>query len=88
MSEKDIEAYLVRKVKLIGGEAYKFSSPSRRGVPDRVVILPSGAVLWVELKAEGRRPTLLQSKEHERLRTLGQRVVVVDSKDGVDALLK
>lgn len=88
MSEKDIESYLVRKVKLLGGEAYKFSSPSRRGVPDRVVVLPSGTVLWVELKAGGKQPTLLQSKEHARLQALGQRVVVVDSKEGVDALLQ
>ena len=88
MSEKDIETYLVRRVKSIGGEAYKFTSPARRGVPDRVVVLPSGAVIWVELKAPGRLPTILQAKEHARLSTLGQRVVVVDSKEGVDAIIK
>ena len=88
MSEKDIETYLVRRVKSIGGEAYKFTSPARRGVPDRVVVLPSGAVIWVELKAPGKLLTILQAKEHARLRTLGQRVVVVDSKEGVDAIIK
>lgn len=88
MSEKDIETYLVRRVKSIGGEAYKFTSPARRGVPDRVVVLPSGSVIWVELKAPGKLPTILQAKEHARLSTLGQRVVVVDSKEGVDAIIK
>ena len=33
MLEKDIESYLVKIVRANGGEAYKFSSPARRGVP-------------------------------------------------------
>ena len=37
--EKDIEAYLVRKIKERGGVAYKFTSPAHRGVADRVVCL-------------------------------------------------
>jgi hypothetical protein len=39
--EKHIEAYLVRKVKDLGGVAYKFVSPANRGVSDRVVALGS-----------------------------------------------
>lgn len=39
MLEKDIEAHLTKKVKVAGGVAYKFTSPQRRSVPDRLVLL-------------------------------------------------
>lgn len=88
MLEREIEAYLVRKVKAKGGIAYKFTSPQRRSVPDRLVVLPTGRMFFVELKAPGKVPTRLQVHEHEVLRGLGQLVFVVDSKEGVDALLR
>ena len=37
MIEKDIEKYLVRQVKQMGGLALKFVSPSMAGVPDYVI---------------------------------------------------
>ena len=43
--------------------------------------------IWVELKAPGQKARPSQVREHERMRTMGQRVVVVDSIEGVDALL-
>lgn len=86
MLEKDIESYLVKRVRANGGEAYKFSSPARRGVPDRIVILPTGRVVFVELKAPGKTATKLQEKEHARLSNLGQEVLVIDSKEACDAL--
>lgn len=87
MTERDVESYLVRQVRLAGGHAYKFASPARRGVPDRIVCLPGGGLVFVELKASGKLPTALQELEHGRLRALGQRVVVCDSKEAVNALL-
>lgn len=39
--EKDVEERLRRKVRSeLGGIAYKFTSPARRSVPDRLVCLP------------------------------------------------
>lgn len=38
MLEKHIEAHLVKRVKEHGGIAYKFTSPQRRSVPDRLVL--------------------------------------------------
>lgn len=55
MKESEIEARLVRGVKALGGVAYKFVSPGNVGVPDRLVVLPGGRVIFVELKAEGGR---------------------------------
>lgn len=42
---------------------------------------------WIELKAPGVKPETHQLREHERMRAMGQRVVVIDSIDGVDELL-
>lgn len=86
MLEKHIEAHLVVRVKALGGIAYKFTSPQRRSVPDRLVCMPGGDMCFVELKAPGKKPTPLQEREHEKLRALGFVVHVIDSKEGVDAL--
>lgn len=50
--------------------------------------------IWVELKRPGKLATFpadaherAQQREHERMRAMGQRVVVIDSLAGVDELL-
>lgn len=43
--------------------------------------------VWVELKAPGVKAEAYQLREHDRMRKLGQRVVVIDSLEGVDELL-
>lgn len=88
MTEKNIEQYLVRKVRETGGKAYKFVSPGNAGVPDRLVIFPSGKVIFVELKAPGKAPTNLQKAKHRELEKLKQRVFVIDSKEKVDTVLQ
>lgn len=86
MTEKEIEKYLVGCIKEIGGRAYKWVSPGNDGVPDRIVVMPEGKVVFVELKKPGGKPTLLQSSQHRRLRELGCDVRVIDSYIGVEAL--
>ena len=77
--ESTIEKALVKRVRQLGGWAYKFVSPNRRAVPDRLVLWPGGRAEFIELKAPGKKPTPAQLREHERLRALGFRVTVVDS---------
>ena len=84
--EKDIEAYLVRKVKERGGVAYKFTSPAHRGVADRVVCLP-GQTWFVEVKAPGGRLTALQTLFGREMERLGQNYTVLWSKEDVDEWL-
>ena len=84
MRENTIEAYLRDQVKIIGGKAYKFISPGNNGVPDRLVCLPGGRSVFLELKAPGKKPTALQLNQQEKLRALGFRVWVIDSKANVD----
>jgi hypothetical protein len=47
----------------------------------------SGRTIWVELKATGVAPEDYQLREHKRMRKMGQRVVVIDSIEGVEELL-
>ncbi len=79
--EDSIEDHLVKEVKKAGGIAYKFISPGRRSVPDRLVLLPGGKVIFVECKAPSEKPTAAQLREHEKLRALGFTVHVLDSKN-------
>lgn len=93
MLERDIEKYLVTRVKLVGGEVRKVKWIGRRGAPDRLVMLPaselcSEATIWVELKAPGLSAKAYQSREHDRMRGMGQRVVVIASIAGVDNLMR
>lgn len=60
--ESQLEGKLARYAKSRGCLTYKFSSPANRGVPDRIFIGPTGAVLFLEVKAPGKKPTALQSK--------------------------
>lgn len=86
MLERDIEAYLVKRCKEIGALCDKFTSPQRRSVPDRLITF-GGRVLFVELKATGKKPTEAQVRDHERRRAAGAEVVWLDSKGGVDTLI-
>ena len=85
MLEKDIENALVRKVKKLGGMCEKFTSPGRRFVPDRIITLPSGKIVFVEVKNTGKKPTELQLRDHERRRALGCDVRVIDNMDDANA---
>lgn len=43
--------------------------------------------IWVELKAPGKKAEPHQVREHERMRAMGQRVVVIDSIEAIEELL-
>lgn len=81
--ERDIERILVDEVRKLGGRAYKWVSPGNDGVPDRIVVLPGRAPVFVELKSETGRLTSLQRAQIGRLQGLGQDVRVVRGIDGL-----
>ena len=87
-SEKVIERKLVAEVKAAGGWAIKLLATQVTGLPDRMVLLPEGRMFFVELKSTGKRPSNIQEFVHEKLRGLGFRVYVIDSKEAAEALLK
>ena len=86
MRERDIERYLVRRVKELGGEVRKVQWIARAGAPDRLVMVGSHH-FWVELKAPGKTAEPHQLREHARMRKYGMKVVVVDSIEWIDAML-
>lgn len=88
MLERQIEAYLVKRAKELGGIAYKFVSPAHRGVADRIVVLPGGGVVFVELKTETGALSPLQEQFAKDMTRLGQNYIVLRSKEEVDAFAK
>lgn len=87
MKEKSIENYLVKSVEGIGGLCVKFPPLFYRGFPDRIVLLPGGVVVFVETKAPGSKPTLIQRKVHAQLRGLSFRVEVLDTYERIDEFI-
>lgn len=83
MKESAIEAKLVRKVRELGGLCYKFVSPGNPGVPDRLIILPEGRVVFAELKTEIGRLANIQKWQLEELRKRGADVRVLKGLDQV-----
>ena len=88
MLEKHIEAHLVKKVKALGGVAYKFVSPAHRGVADRVVCLPDGSTWFIELKAEGGRLSPLQKIFADEMARLNQNYACLWSKEDVNTWIQ
>ena len=82
--EKDIESYLVRRVMQLGGVAYKWVSPGRVGVADRIVMLPGGRVWFVELKTVKGRLSPLQKVFAADMARMGMNYLVIKSKEEVD----
>lgn len=90
MLEKQIERYGCKYAEANGVAAYKFTSPARRSVPDRIYLAPIPEWLrpiiakylrFGEFKQTGKKPTPPQEREHARLRSMGFVVEVIDNKD-------
>ena len=91
MKEKDIERRLKRRVETAvpGALCLKFVSPGYTGVPDRIILLPSGRIAFVELKAPGEKERPRQVYVQDRLRKMGYRVYSgVDSYDKIDRIVE
>ena len=83
MRESKIERKLVEKIEDNGGEAYKFTSSNNAGMPDRMCVLPSGKIVFVEVKRPKQHPRKLQLLQIQRLRQLKQTVIIIDHMDKV-----
>lgn len=90
MKEQQIERYgrdLAIKLKM---EHYKFTSPARAAVPDRLVLATIPEFLrdtiaqyirFIEYKSTTGEVTAAQRREHARLKKMGFRVDVVNSRE-------
>ena len=87
MQEKNVEQQLVRAVKAMGGFSPKLVSPGTDGMPDRLVLFPSGKLAFVEMKAPGMQMRPLQVRRKGQLEALGFRVYCVDKPEQIGGVL-
>ena len=87
IDERDIEGKLVREVQERGGLCLKLDSSTKKGVQDRMLLLPQGRVFFVELKKPGGRVSVLQKVRQTQLKRLGFDTRVVRNTAEVDNLI-
>lgn len=85
MLEKQIEEYLKKRVKALGGLCLKFISPGSSGVPDRICVLAK-RVIFVECKRPDGILAPSQKLMQKRLTDLGAEVFTVYSKGDIDEI--
>lgn len=78
-SEKYIERSLVEAAKSRNGLCIKLQADFFRGLPDRLCLAQDGKVAFVEVKSTGKKPRPDQLIVHEKLRSLGFDVRVIDN---------
>ncbi len=78
MLEKTIEHKVCEYAKSHQILVYKFSSPAKVAVPDRLFIFPKGTIIFVEFKRKGAKATLAQAREINRMRNSYAHVFIVD----------
>ncbi len=91
MDERSVERILKQRVEsaIPGAKCLKFVSPGYTGVPDRIILLPGGAVVFVELKRPGEQPRQRQLFVQAQIRKLGFTVAgCVDSPEAVNEVVR
>jgi hypothetical protein len=87
MKEKIVENHFVWAVERIGGKTYKFTSPGRKGVADRIACLPDGSTWFVELKTKGGRLSVLQKMFMSDMTLLNQKYACLWTTEQIDGWL-
>lgn len=88
MEESRLERRLKKAIENLDGVALKLTVPNKRGMPDRMILLPGGRIYFVEMKAPGEKPRLLQRKRAKQLKALGFSVYCLDSDEAIDNFLQ
>ena len=81
MRESIIEKRVCQYAEDNGFITYKFVSPGRAHVPDRIFIDTTGRIFFIEFKATGEEPRPAQVREIERMMRNKAMVFVVDDID-------
>ena len=89
MREAVLERKLKKRIEEKGGLCLKWVSPGYTGVPDRIVLLPGGRILFVEVKRpgtkDGRSPR--QKRVADLLTALGFTVIRMSSMDDIEEVM-
>ena len=84
MRESEVERHFKWAVERLGGKTYKFTSPGRKGVADRIACLPDGSTWFVELKTKGGKLSELQKIFAAEVVALNQHYACLWNKEQVD----
>ena len=85
ISEKDLErtfSDLLNRTKKVW--VIKLLSTFIKGLPDRMILCKGGYVGFAEIKTTGKKPTKIQLYIHDKLRSLGFEVFVIDNIESRD----
>lgn len=86
--EKSIEGKLKKRVEALGCRCLKFESPGFTGVPDRLILIPGGSVVFVETKQRGRKERPRQQYVQKQFRDMGMTVFSsVDRDERIDEVI-
>lgn len=86
--EKQLERKLTEAVRKAGGKAIKLTSPSLRGVTDRLVLLPGGRTFFVELKDAGKNLDPLQAVFKKDIEALGFTHILINSFESLNSFIQ
>lgn len=86
MLERELKNYLVRRCKELGIYHRKFTSPGYNSEPDWILI-NNGKVLFIELKAKGKKPTEAQFRALDRLTDAGAYATWIASYEELEFLI-
>ena len=88
MRESSVEKRIKEEVEKLGGRCLKWVSPGFTGVPDRIIILPGGRVIFAEIKRPGEKPRPRQRRVAQILSDLGCEVVVLDDPEQLKEVIR
>ena len=88
ISENVIEREFVKAVHLAGGIAYKFALPEVQGMPDRLVLFPSGASIFVEFISPEKILNPVWTLRRRQLEYLGYPVICIDHLEQIIPVIK
>ena len=88
-SEKMLERLLKKRVeKDMKGFCLKLLSQHITGLPDRLCLLPGGKIFFAEIKTTNKKPKKIQLWMHKKIRGLGFRVEIIESKKQIENIIK
>lgn len=79
MLEREVEARVCKYAKALGWYPRKQEGRNLRGKTDRYFFRPWNEVIFIEFKAPGKTPTVLQDKEIALLKSCGVPTFVIDT---------
>lgn len=81
MDERRIQYRVVGHARKIGCLALKINIGAQKGWPDYLFVTPSGKHFWIEFKAPGKKPSVLQEYRIGLLTECGASVFICDNAD-------